>query len=309
MTQLLARGFRPAYAVPVAETRSAIPQMTAAFAGARTEVGAVADRVIPGPGGDLPVRVYRPPVPTKLPLPALLYFHGGGFILGDLESHDHVCRFLCRAAGIAVIAVDYRLAPENKFPAAVEDCYAALCWAVDHAPELQIDPSRIALAGDSAGGTLVVTTCLLARERNGPRVALQVPVCAALTMADDDQYLSRRALGGGEYFVAYEDIAFFRSMYLGDPETQARLPLVSPIYADHYRDLPPALVIAAGFDPLRDEDERYAQRLKADRVPVTYRCFEGTIHPFLLFDGVLDAGRQGQQLIADTLKEVLLGGE
>ena len=309
MAQLLARGFRPAYAVPVAETRSAIPQMTAAFAGARTEVGAVADRMIPGPGGDLPVRIYRPALPDGTSLPLLLYFHGGGFILGDLESHDHVCRFLCRAAGIVVIAVDYRLAPENKFPAAVDDCYAALCWVADQAGELRIDPSRVALAGDSAGGTLAVTTCLLARERNGPRVALQIPVCAALTMADDDQFPSRRALGGGEYFVAYEDIAFFRNMYLSDPETQAHLPLVSPIYADHFRGLPQALVISAGFDPLRDEDESYATRLRADGVPVTYRCFEGTIHPFLLFDGVLDAGREAQQLIAGTLKEVLAGKE
>jgi acetyl esterase len=307
--RMAAIGFRPAHQIPLEESRRGLTAMALQMAGPKVEVHAVEDRTIPGPGGALPIRIYRPRAPTAAErLPAVVYFHGGGFYLGDLATHDHVCRFMCRGAEAVVVAVDYRLAPEHKFPAAVEDCYAALAWVARQAAQLDIDPQRIAVAGDSAGGTAVVTTCLLARERGGPKIALQVSVYPALTMTDGEEFPSRRRFGGGEYFVTYDDFAFFRGLYLSDPDRQMRAPLVSPIYAESYAGLPPALVIAAGYDPCVDENRHYAERLRADGVPVKYVCFEQTIHPFFLFDGVIDAGREAQQLVADVLRGFFASG-
>jgi acetyl esterase/lipase len=306
LAQMKAGGFRPAHEIPIEVSRAGLTAMAQQMAGPRQPVYAIEERHIVGPGGDLPVRIYRPdPGPTTAPAAATLYFHGGGFYLGNFDTHDHVCRFLCRHAGLVVVAVDYRLAPEHKFPAAVEDCYAALRWAHDAAAELRVDPARIAVTGDSAGATLVVTTCLLARSRGGPPIAYQVAVYPALTMTDGEEFPSRRALGGGEYFISLADFAFFRGVYLTDPEREARDPLASPIYAADYRGLPPALVVTAGYDPCRDEAERYAERLRADGVAVRYDCFETTIHPFFLFDGVLDTGKAGQRLVADALRAAL----
>jgi len=307
--RLAAAGFRPAHQVPLQELRQGLAGMAVRMAGPKVEVYSAEDLAIPGPGGELPIRIYRPrPAVSGEALPAVVYFHGGAFILGDLETHDHVCRFLCHAAGAVVIAVDYRLAPEHKFPAAVEDCYASLAWTARQAAALGLDLDRIAVAGDSAGGTLVVTTCLLARERGGPKVAFQVSVYPALTMTDGEEFASRRKFGSGEYFIAYEDFALFRDLYLNDPDREARQPLVSPIHAGSYRRLPPALLIAAGYDPCVDEDRYYFERLKADGVPARYVCYEQTIHPFFLFDGVIDAGREAQQLVADTLREFFATG-
>lgn len=307
--QMKAGGFRPANQIPLEESRRGLTQMARQMAGPSVEVFATEDRSIPGPGGDLPVRIYRPQalVPGAR-LPAVVFFHGGGFYLGGLDTHDHVCRNLCRGAGAVVVAVDYRLAPEHKFPAAVEDGYAALAWVAREAGALGIDPARIAVVGDSAGGTLVVTTCLLARERGGPKIALQVSVYPALSVTDGEEFPSRRRLGGGDYFISFEDFAFFRRVYLSDPEIEALLPLVSPIYAPDYKGLPPALMITAGYDPCVDEGHRYVERLRADGVPASEICYAGTIHPFFLFDGVIDAGRDAQQLVAGAVREFFGSG-
>ncbi len=307
--QMKAGGFRPANQIPLEESRSGLTLMARQMAGPKAEVFATEDRSIPGPGGELPVRIYRPQTPAAgVRLPAVVFFHGGGFYLGGLDTHDHVCRNLCRGAGVVVVAVDYRLAPEHKFPAAVEDGYAALTWVAQEAGALGIDPARIAVVGDSAGATLVVTTCLLARDRGGPPIALQVGVYPALTVTDGDEFPSRRRLGTGEYFIALEDFAFFRHVYLTDPEREERLPLVSPIYAPDYRGLPPAILVAAGYDPCVDEDRHYVERLRADGVPASYICYTGSIHPFFLFDGVIDAGRDAQQLVADAVREFFSTG-
>jgi acetyl esterase len=304
--QMKQGGFKPAHQIPLEVSRASLTQMAIVMAAPKVEVHSIEDRAIAGPGGSLPIRIYTPgPKVAEGTRAAAVFFHGGGMYLGDLETHDHVCRYLCKQANLVVVAVDYRLAPENKFPAAVEDCYTALLWTAGNAPELGVDPSRIALVGDSAGGTLVVSVCLLARQRGGPRVAYQVCVYPAMTMTDGEEFPSRRELGSGEYFISSEDFAFFRGLYLNDPDKEAHDPLASPIYADNYRGLPPALVISAGYDPCRDEDARYAERLKQDGVAVSYRCFTSTIHPFFLFDGVIDAGREGQQLVADTLSGFL----
>lgn len=305
MQRIKAGGFRPASQIPLEESRNGLTQMAIVMAGPKVEVGAVSDRKIQGPGGMLPIRIYRPQADVKGPLPVALYFHGGGFYLGNLETHDHVCRFLCRNAGVIVIAVDYRLAPEHKFPAAIEDCYAALCWTVENAAKEGFDANRIALVGDSAGGAIVVSVCLMARQKGGPKIAYQVSVYPALTVDDGEDFPSRRTLGSGDYFIAHDDFAFFRKLYLENPDKDAQNPLASPIRAKDYANLPPALVVAAEFDPCVDENARYAERLKADGVAAEYVCFKGTLHPFFLFDGVLDAGRQGQKLVADRLRERL----
>lgn len=302
--QMKQGGFRPAHQIPLEVSRAGLTQMALTMAAPKVDVYSIEDRNMAGPGGDLPIRIYRPgPRLAGEARAAALFFHGGGMYLGDLETHDHVCRYLCKQARLVVVAVDYRLAPENKFPAALEDCYSSLVWTAANAAELGIDPSRIALVGDSAGGTLVVSVCLLVRQRGGPRIAYQVSVYPALSMTDGQEFPSRTELGTGEYFISMGDFAFFRNLYLSDPDEEARDPLVSPIYADNFRGLPPALVISAGYDPCRDENARYAERLETDGVPVTYRCFASTIHPFFLFDGVIDAGRESQQLVADTLSK------
>jgi len=302
--QMKQGGFKPANQIPIEASRTALTQMAITMAAPKVDVFACEDRNIAGPGGKIPVRIYRHAARINGEAsPAVVFFHGGAMYLGDLETHDHVCRYLCKHAGLTVIAVDYRLAPENKFPAGLEDCYTALCWVAGNGDEIGVDANRLALVGDSSGGTLVVASCLLARQKGSPRVAFQVVVYPALTMTDGEEFPSRTKFGSGDYFISKDDFAFFRDLYLSDEEKEARDPLVSPIYADNYHDLPPALVIAAGYDPCVDENRRYADRLAADGVQVTYRCFESTIHPFFLFDGVIDAGKEGQKLVADTLRD------
>lgn len=307
--QIKQGGFKPASQIPIEESRIALTQMAITMAAPKVDVFACEDRNIAGPGGDLAIRIYRHAAKIDGETsPVAIFFHGGGFYLGDLETHDTVCRYLCKHASLTVIAVDYALAPENKFPAGLKDCYAALCWVTENADEIGVDTDRIALVGDSAGGTLAVSTCLLAKQKGGPRIAFQVVVYPALTMTDGAEFPSRTEFGTGDYFISLEDFAFFRNLYLGKEEQAVRDPLVSPIYADNYCDLPPALVVAAGYDPCLDENKLYAERLAADGVQVTYKCFENTIHPFYLFDGVIDAGKEGQKLVADTLRNFFKAG-
>ncbi len=309
LDQMKQGGFKPANQIPIEVSRTALTQMALSMAAPKADVFAIEDRNIAGAGGDIPIRIYRSAAGIDgEKSAAAVFFHGGGMYLGDLDTHDHVCRTICQQAGITLIAVDYRLAPEHKYPAGLEDCYAALCWVAENGSDIGVDPGQIALVGDSAGGTLVISCCLLARQKGGPAIACQVVVYPALTMSDGEEFPSRTALGSGEYFISLDDFAFFRKLYLHDEEKEIRDPLVSPVYAENYRDLPPALVISAGYDPCRDENKLYAQRLEADGVAVTYRCFEHTIHPFFLFDGVIDAGKEAQKLVADTLRRFFAAG-
>ncbi len=305
LEKMRAGGFKPASQIPLAESRAGITKMVFAMAGPKVPVHAIEDQRIPGPGGELTIRIYEPDPATRVVGAVAIFYHGGGFYLGDLETHDHVCRFLCAHAGVAVVAVDYRLAPEHKFPAGLEDCYATLSWVAANAAARGWDSRRIALVGDSAGGTLVAATCLLARDRGGPAIAIQVMVYPALTVEDGREFASRTELGNGDYFIAFEDFAFFRRTYLEEGERDAANPLASPIRAKDFRGLPCALMVAAEFDPCRDENARYAELLKAAGVPTEYVCFEGTIHPFYLFDGIMDAGRKGQELVADRVRSEL----
>jgi acetyl esterase len=200
-----------------------------------------------------------------------------------------------------VVSVDYRLAPENRFPAGVEDSYAALEWVAANAAALGIDARRIALTGDSAGGNLTIVMVLLARARSGPAIAFQIPVYPCVDCRESAAYPSRQKFGGGEYFLTSADIAWISQQYFTAVD-EANDFRASPVVMEDLSGLPPALLITAGYDPLCDEGALYARRLSAAGVPVEYHCYAGTIHGFLSFAGVLDAGRHALDLIADRLR-------
>jgi acetyl esterase len=235
---------------------------------AATEV----DHQVPVAGGEITVRVYTPDLPP--PLPCHLYIHGGGFWLGTLDQSDVNCRGIANDVGCVVVSVDYRLAPENKFPTAPEDCYAALCWVVDRAYELGIDASRISVGGGSAGGNLSAVVALMARDRGGPALVQQV-----LEIPVTDLTMSQPSIetNGTGYMLTREGMEQYRDYYLADP-TDATHPYASPLIASDLTSLPPALVMTMEFDPLRDEGEAYAARLAEAGVEVDAMCWEGQFH-------------------------------
>lgn len=235
-------------------------------------VGATDDGTIPGPDGDLPVRVYRPEGPG--PYPTLLFFHGGGFVFGSIASDDGFCRRLTRATGAVVVSVEYRLAPEHPFPAAVEDTYAALEWAAENPDRLAAD-GHLAVAGDSAGGNLAAVVALLARDRDGPDVDYQILLYPGVGIREDQE--SVRENDG--IVLTATDLAWFRDCYYGSDLHLAN-PYADPMAACDLADLAPATVVTAGFDPLRDGGVAYAEALAADGVDVTHRHHDDMIHGF-----------------------------
>jgi acetyl esterase len=235
------------------------------------EVALVEDRTAPGVGGDIPVRVYRPE--GDGPHPLLVWYHGGGFVIGDLDTADSTARELTSRAGCIVVSVDYRLAPEHPYPAAAEDAWSALVWAVEHAAELGADPDRVAVGGDSAGGNLAAVTAIRARDE-GVALRHQLLVYPVTDLAAT--FPSRVSNGEG-YFLTKDAMEWFETSYLGDHEPHD--PEVSPLYADVVR-LPPAHVITAGFDPLRDEGEAYAASLRSAGVEVLDDRYPTMIHGF-----------------------------
>jgi acetyl esterase len=260
------------------------------------EVARVEDRRIPGPAGEIPVRLYRARPSGSLPL--LVFLHGGGFVACDLDTHDPICRLLTNAVDCAVLSVDYRLAPEAKFPAAPEDCYAATQWAAAHARELGLDPSRIAVGGDSAGGNLAAVVAQLARDRAGPRLVHQLLIYPVTHHAFDTPSYRENAEG---YFLTRDMMQWFWNHYLEKPE-QGRDPRASPLVAEDLSGVAPATVITAEFDPLRDEGEAYAARLRAAGVPVRLQRYEGMFHGFFSMTEMLDSATEAVDLAAGRLR-------
>ena len=244
---------------------------------------------IVGPVGKIPLRLYVPrketPVSTSASL--IVYYHGGGFVGGDLESHDVLLRALANRAHCMVISVAYRLAPENPYPAANEDAWAALTWVADHALEIGADPERLAVGGDSAGGLLAAWVAQKA-AKNGPRLRLQVLLYPTLDATTSSH--SWRELGTGEYFVSHTQMIELYNAYLPTGINRAD-PQVSPRFAIDFTDLAPALIVTADHDPLRDEGNEYASKLKAAGLPVDHICWPGMVHGFASLAGVLDAGK------------------
>jgi acetyl esterase len=254
---------------------------------------------MPGPGGEIALRVYRP-LAAPAALPVLIWFHGGGFVLGDLEVADAGCRMLSTHAWCVVVSVDYRLAPEHRFPAASEDCFAATRWVFEHARELGADGARMAVGGDSAGGNLATVTTLLARERGGPKIGLQVLVYPVtdLTSFDTPSYLAYAE----NHFLTRRDMIWFRDHYVGG-EQGARDPLASPLHHPDLSGLPAAHIITAECDPLRDEGEAYAKRLEQAGTRVTLSRHAGTIHGFFTLSAFLAAGRSAHAEVAAVLRQ------
>ena len=252
----------------------------------------IEDLTVPGPAGDLRARHYSPvnaaPVDSSRkrssvrPGPLLVFYHGGGFVLGDIETHDVLCRLICRDGAVHVLSIDYRLAPEHPVPAAVEDAYAAYRWAVDHATELGADPARVAVGGDSAGGNLAAVTAQLARNDGFPAPALQLLIYPVTNHFSDDVTRSTTLFADG-YFLTKADMDFCRARYLGATALESSDPRISPLLADDLSGLPPALVLTGGFDPLRDEGTQYAEALAAAGVAVDHRQFGSLIHGFANF--------------------------
>ena len=289
----------------VAEARSALREMTFKLDIEKTDVHKRVERTIPGPNGDIPVRIYWPAALSgNETLPILVLYHGGGFALGDMDTHENVSRYYAKNGNVIVINVHYRLSPENPFPAGVEDAYAAVAWAAENAGSLGGDKSRIAITGDSAGGNISAVVAQLARERGGPSIAYQLLVYPSVTLRPNSNYASHETYGNGDYFLSRDSLTWLRGMYFEDSEDSKSV-LASPILAKDLSGLPPALIITAGYDILRDEGKHYADRLREAGVPVEYKCFETTIHGFMSFAGGIDAGRQGLDLVVKTLKEKL----
>jgi acetyl esterase len=260
----------------------------------------VADRQISGSAGPLPVRVYWPePSQTQdAPPPVVVFFHGGGWVLCNLETHDAACRGLANAAECVVVAVDYRLAPEHKFPAAVEDAFAATKWVTEHAAELGVDPLRVVVAGDSAGGNLAAAVCLMAKELGGCRPAYQVLIYPVTNYAFETASYRDNAEG---YMLTRSAMIWFWDQYLARPEDGSH-PYASPLRAADLSGLPPALVLTAEYDPLRDEGEAYAARLQAAGVAVQTRRYDGMIHGFLRRGDVFDRAHEMLQEIGQVLR-------
>lgn len=281
----------------VEERRGLLRRMASDYGPPPAPVDRIEERQIPGPRGPIPLRVYWPKA-VRPGAPLLVHIHGGGWVIGDPDGYERVCRAYCDAGRCVVVDVHYRRAPEAKYPAALEDCEAALNWAAANAADLGADPRRIVVTGDSAGGNLAAALC----QRATAPVALQVlvyPVISAQARAD---FASRAELGDGRFFLREADIRRAETEYLSDPR-EGEEPGASPILArrEVLARLPPTLIVTAGLDPLRDEAKAYADRLTEAGVAVDYVCMEGTIHAFVLFAGCIGKGRA---VIADIGRRI-----
>lgn len=262
-------------------------------------VGAVVDRTIPGPGGDLPVRLYRPAVDESRP--TVVFFHGGGYVLGGFGTHEWLCRHLARESGCGVLAVDYRLAPEHPFPAAVEDAYAAVAWAAANPGAVGGD-GRLAVAGDSAGGALAAVTALRAAEGNGPEIDYQV-LCYPGVGVDEKQASVRDHAG---LVLSESDLDWIRECYYVS-SVHERNPYADPTNASDVSGVAPATVLTAGFDPLRDGGKAYAEQLVRDGVRTRYRNYESMVHGFMTYRNV-DRAMDAIVDVADDLQDGFADG-
>jgi len=293
---LASGGGPPLHQLPLEQAR-AVPGLMVNFGSPEEPVVRIEDRTVPGPEQPIPVRVYRPSLADRLP--AVMFFHGGGFVLCGLDSHDRECRSLANQSGCVVIAVDYRLAPEHRYPAAAEDCYAATRYVADHADEFGIDAGRIAVCGDSAGGNLAAVVALMARDR-GLSLRYQVLVYPLTDFTDDSP--SIREFNG--VFLSVEQMDWFADSYV--PRAADRLqPYASPLLASDLRGLPPAYVITAECDMLRDQGEAYVRKLREAGVAVESKRYDGMIHPFFSLGGIVDGGREAITDAAAKLRVAL----
>lgn len=295
-------GARPLSAMVPEEARKTYRESRLPTQPAPEPVDTLRNFLVPGSSGSIPVREYRPLGSAKAELlPALVFFHGGGWVVGDCDTHDVLCRELCHLAGCAVFSVDYRMGPENRFPAACDDALAATTWIGQHAGELAIDAARIAVGGDSAGANLAAVVALSLRDAADVTLAGQLLVYPVTDLRCATA--SYQSCGVG-YALSAQDMFYFRKHYIADSLDFADW-RASPLLAKDHSGLPPALVLAAGFDPLRDEGRLYADKLSAAGNAVQYICFERQMHGFIGMGGVIDEANTAVRLCADWLKRHL----
>jgi len=301
--ELVIKSGRPPYhQLSPKEARQLFRETRPASTPTPPEIGVVSNMLAEGPDGPIPLRIYRPRgVAADAPLPGLVFFHGGGWVIGDLDTHDVLCRQLTAEAGITVVAVDYRLAPEAKFPAAADDAWAATRWVVAHADRLGIDARRLAVGGDSAGGNLAAVVSLLARDAGAPGIAFQTLLYPVTDVGIE--WPSYREFAEG-YLLTSQSMRWFIGHYLA-AEKEAIDWRVSPLRAPSLRGLPPAVIVTAGFDPLRDEGEAYARALRDAGVRVDYVCYGGMIHGFVPMGRLIDTGNRAVSHIAASLRQAL----
>lgn len=268
--------------------------------GKSVEVAGVEDRSIPGPRGEIPIRIYTP-VGAGNP-PVIVYYHGGGWVVGSIDTHDAVARELANRAASIVVSVDYRLAPENPFPTAVEEAYAALAWVSQNAESLGGDATKVAVAGDSAGGNLAAVVSLMARDKSGPTIRFQALIYPVTNLSSLDTESYNNFAEG--FFLTKEGMEWFRSQYLPGKEDWVN-PHASPLLAKDHSNLPPAIVITAQFDPLRDEGEAYVEKLKKAGVQVKLSRYDGMIHGFVSFGDLLGEATEALDEIAAEFKRTL----
>ena len=296
------RGVPPMHTLTPAEARRMYLERRSFTQPDAPAVGDVHELRADGPHGNIALRAYRPSgAAPDARLPGLVYFHGGGWTIGDLDTHDVLCRELANGAGCAVVAVDYRLAPEHRFPCAVDDCLAATRWVHRHAGALGIDAARLAVGGDSAGGNLAAVVAQLARDGGDPPIAFQLLIYPAT-----DQRLGQAShqTNGQGYLLTADSVRYYMDHYIADPADRLD-PRSSPLLREDLRGLPPSLVITAGYDPLRDEGLAYAQALSDAGNRCAYVCFERQIHGFVPMGRVLDEANTAVALCATELRRAL----
>ena len=295
-------GLPATHTLTPAQARQTYRERRAYAQPAPPEVGESRDLQATGPHGDIPLRLYRPQgSDARTALPALVYYHGGGWVIGDLDTHDTLCRELCNGAGICVIAVDYRMGPEHRFPAAVDDCIAATFWVKDNAAALKVDPARLAVGGDSAGGNLAAVVAIAARDAGNLPIRYQLLIYPATDMR---RVAPSHTTNGQGYLLTRETMQYFRDHYVGDPQHDLDW-RASPLLLEDLSRLPPALLITAGYDPLRDEGLQYAARLTAAGNSAVHVCFERQIHGFVTMGRVLDDANTAVALCAAELRRAL----
>jgi acetyl esterase len=289
----------PFCTVSADEARRLYRETRAVLAPPVPEAGEVRELAAPGPAGPIPLRLYRGlGTAAGAPLPLLVYFHGGGWTIGDLDTHDIVCRTLANNARCALIATDYRMGPEHKFPAAVEDCIAVTRWVAAQGTAIGVDAARIAVGGDSAGGNLAAVVAISLRDAGGPPLVFQA---LAYPATDQRMDTASHARFGEGYLLTRNNMLWFRDNYL-DPRDYDDW-RASPIRAEDFTRLPPAHIITAGYDPLLDEGRAYSDRLVAAGVPVVYECFEGMAHGFLTMGGVVAAANHALYRLGQSLAQ------
>ena len=293
MEQAAALGFPPSHTVSPEQARTnnrARPRARG------PEVAKVIDRTVPGPETPIPVRIYTPEAAG--PFPVLVWFHGGGWVVGDLDSADATARHLTVGANCVVVSVDYRLAPETKFPGQAQDCLSATTWVAENAASLNIDPNKIAVGGDSAGGNLAAIVSLMARDQGGPALAFQLLVYPVT----DRDFSTKSYVDNAEGFQLTRDgMIWYWTHYLQD-DSDATNPYAVPMHSQDLTRLPPALVITAQYDPLRDEGEAYARRLEAAGVPTVCTRYDGMIHGFFGMSAAIDQGKQAVDQACQALQ-------